>query len=413
MTLTTSRPGHPEPIGHPESLGHPERSEGSAASSIDVSGLRKREFPWAETGDVVFLNAASTGPLPQRTIDVLTEWARLRATPHKLRDDVQFGTLAKGRELVANLIGAKPSEIALSVNTSFGLNVAAFALPLSPGDVILTPDLEFPANVYPWMAAAKSRGLEYRRLPRANGGLDEDALVAALDDRSVKCVSVSWVGFANGCRADLARIGKICRARGIYFVVDAIQGLGPLTLDLKSLEVDILACGAQKWLLGPWGAGFTYVREELVKVLDPPFVSWMSARGTDDFSRLTSYDPAWRDDARRFEFITVPYQDFAGMNASLELIAELGPAAVSAHILSLADEIVRWAQENDVALVTPADPRRRGGIVSIRPRDGARVSERLREAGVVHSFREGAIRLAPHVYNSRDDVAKALALVAP
>ena len=378
---------------------------------IDVAALRRREFPWAEKGDIVFLNAASTGPLPERSIAVLNEWARLRATPHKLRDDVQFGTLARGRELVAKLIGAKTSEIALSVNTSFGINVAAFALPFAAGDVILTPDLEFPANVYPWMAAARVRGLEYRRLPLDNGLIDEDALIAALDDDSVKCVSVSWVGFANGFRADLARIGRECRMRGIYFVVDAIQGLGPLTLDMKSLDVDVLACGAQKWLLGPWGAGFTYVREDLIREIDPPIVSWMSARGTDDFSRLTTYDPAWRDDARRFEFITVPYQDFAGMNASLELIAELGPAAVSAHIVALADQIVRWAQEHDVALVTPADGRRRAGTVSIRPRDGARVSERLRDAGVVHSYREGAIRLAPHVYNTPDDIARALALV--
>lgn len=379
---------------------------------IDVAALRSREFPWAEQGDIVFLNAASTGPLPQRTVDVLGEWAALRATPNRLHDDTQFGTLARSRELVARLIGARTTEIALSVNTSFGLNVAAFALPLSPGDVVLTPDLEFPANVYPWMAAARARGLEYRRLPLSDGLLDEEKLLAALDERPVKCVSVSWVGFANGYRADLARIGAACRSRGIYFVVDAIQGLGPLTLDVHALHIDVLACGGQKWLLSPWGTGFTYVREELVKALDPPIVSWMSARGTDDFSRLTAYDPAWRDDARRFEFITVPYQDFAGMNASLELIAELGPAAVAAHIGSLADQIVRWAQEHDVELVTPADGRKRAGSVSIRPRDGARVSERLRGAGVVHSYREGAIRLAPHVYNAPDDVATALALVA-
>ena len=391
--------------------GHPERSAGSAVSTIDVHALRSREFPWAEKGDIVFLNAASTGPLPQRSVDVLSEWAALRATPHKLRDEKQFGTLARGRELVAKLIGAKTTEIALSVNTSFGLNVAAFALPLSKGDVILTPDLEFPANIYPWMAAARARGLEYRKVPLTGGLLDEDKLLAALDDRAVKCVSVSWVGFANGYRADLARIGKACRSRGIYFVVDAIQGLGPLTLDVGSLEIDVLACGAQKWLLSPWGTGFTYVRDELVKELEPPIVSWMSARGTDDFSRLTTYDSAWRDDARRFEFITVPYQDFAGMNASLELIAELGPASVAAHIASLADQIVRWAREHDVELVTPEESRKRAGTVSIRPRDATRVSERLRDAGVVHSYREGAIRLAPHVYNTPDDVAAALALV--
>jgi len=377
-----------------------------------VDALRSREFPWAGRGDGIFLNAASTGPYPQRTVETLAEWARLRATPNLLRDDVQFGTLARSRELIAWLIGAKTTEIALAVNTGYGINVAAFALPLSPGDVILTPDLEFPANVYPWMAAARMRGLEYRRLPLPDGVLDEDALLAALDDPAVKCVSVSWVGFASGYRADLARIGKVCRSRGIYFVVDAIQGLGPLTLDVSALDIDVLACGAQKWLLSPWGSGFVYVREALARTLDPPIVSWMSARGTDDFRKLTDYDFTWRDDARRFEFVTVPYQDFAGMNASLELFMELTPATVSAHITSLADEIVTWARAHDVEMVTPEEPQKRAGIVSLRPKNGAAVSERLRAAAVTHSFREGAIRLAPHIYNSLDDVRSALAIVS-
>jgi selenocysteine lyase/cysteine desulfurase len=392
---------------------HPERSEGSAVhAAFDVGTLRAREFPWAARGESVYLNAASTGPLPRRAIDVLCQWAELRATPQKLGDDMQFGTLARGRELVAALIGARTSEIALAVNTGFGMNVAARALPLSPGDVVVTPDLEFPANVYPWAAAARARGLEYRRIPLRDGVVDEDALITALDDREVKCVSVSWVGFANGYKVDLARIGRACRARGAYFVVDAIQGVGPCRLDVRALEIDVLACGAQKWLLSPWGTGFVYVREELGRTLDPPIVSWMAARGTDDFRKLTQYDFTWRDDARRFEFVTVPYQDFAAMNASLELLAEIGPDKVASHITTLADEIVRWAQECRVPLVTPADGAKRGGIVSVRPPDGERASARLREAGVVHSFREGAIRLSPHVYNTLAEVRGALALLS-
>lgn len=387
---------------------HPGRSEESAVSRFDIAALRDREFPWAARGDAIFLNAASTGPLPQRTVDKLTEWAALRATPHKLADDLLFGTLARSRELISQLIGANTTEVALAANTGYGLNLAARALPLQRGDVILTPDLEFPANIYPWAAAAKQRGLEYRLVPLTDGVLDEDRLLAAIEDPAVKCVSVSWVGFANGVRLDLARIGKACRARDIFFVVDAIQGLGPLTLDVRKLDIDILACGAQKWLLSPWGSGFVYVREELARTLEPPIVSWMAARGTDDFRRLTDYDFTWRDDARRFEFVTVPFHDFAAMNASLELIMELSPSAVAAHITRCADEIVQWANDTSVTLVTPSEPKRRAGIVSVRPKNGARVSERLRASGVVHSFREGAIRLAPHIYNTIDDLRSAL-----
>ena len=195
---------------------------------LDVGALRLREFPWAERDTAIFLNAASTGPLPQRCIDAVTRWTELRATPHELTDETLFDTLAQSRELVSRLIGAAPKEIALAVNTGYGLNLAARALPFVPGDVILTPDQEFPANVYPWWAAANERDLEYRRIPLEDGILNEDTLLAALDKEDVRCVSVSWVDSANGCRVDLHRIGQACRERGI--VVARVPDYGETTV---------------------------------------------------------------------------------------------------------------------------------------------------------------------------------------
>jgi selenocysteine lyase/cysteine desulfurase len=180
------------------------------------------------------------------------------------------------------------------------------------------------------------------------------------------------------------------------------------------MHVDIFACGAQKWLLSPWGSGFVYVRRELIERLEPHDVSWLAVRGADDFSRLTDYDLTWRDNARKFEFITLPFQDMAAMNASLELFHDLGPANVSQHILSLADQIAEWAlQRDDVELVTPASAGRRGGIVSVRPKDARAASERLNAANVSHSLREGAIRLSPHCYTTRDEIRAALSIIAP
>ena len=379
--------------------------------TLDLAALRSREFRWADRGDAVYLNAASTGPLPQRTVDALTQWAQYRARPDTITDERQFGTLARGRELIARLIGADTTEIALAVNTSYGMNLAARAIPLGRGDIVLTPDLEFPANVYPWAAAAEERGFEYRRLALRDGVVDEDALLHAIEQKGVRCVSISWVGFANGYRVDLERIGQACRARGIYLVVDAMQGLGAIPLDLSKLQVDVLACGAQKWLLGPWGAGFVYVRQDLIERLGPPMVSWMAARGTDDFRKLTQYDFHWRDDARRYEFITLPFQDFAGMNASLELFEELTMPAIAAHIATLTSEIITIADASGIPLVTPAAADRRAGIVSLKPSGADRASARLKEQRIVHSFREGAIRLSPHIYNTLDDVRAAMLLI--
>ena len=377
--------------------------------TFDVGALRAREFPWAARGEAIYLNNASTGPLPQRALDAQAAFNAARAAPFRMTEEMQFGTLARSRDLVARLIGATPETIALAVNTSFGINLAAFALPLRPGDVVLGPDLEFPANVYPWMTLAQRRGVAYRRL-RTEGGLcDEAGLHRELEDPAVRAVAISWVGFATGYRADLAAIGRACRARGAYLIVDAIQGLGACTLDVASCHVDILACGAQKWLLSPWGTGFVYVRRELIAELEPNVVSWMAVRDSDDFTRLLNYDLTWRDNARRFEQITLPYQDFAGMNASLELLHELGPGDVARHVEGLVDLVVAWAADrSDVALVTPTARHRRAGIAALRPRDPEAASRRLRDAGVTHALREGAIRLSPHCYNTREEVERAL-----
>ena len=380
--------------------------------SYDIAAVREREFPWAARGEAIYLNHASTGPLPQRTVDALHDFDELRARPYRIPDDMLFETLARGRHLIARLIHAEPAEIALAVNTSYGINIAAFALPFGPGDVVLAPDREFPANVYPWMQLARRRGVVYRRLPCCDGLIDEPGLRRELEDPAVRAVALSWVGFASGYTVDLEAIGRACRARGAYFIVDAIQGLGPLTLDVRACYVDILACGAQKWLLSPWGSGFTYVRRELIDALEPNVVSWMAVKGSDDFTRLVDYDLTWRDDARRFELITLPYQDFAGMNASLELFHELGPSAIADHVAQLTDVIVLWAAaQREVQLATPSVPRHRAGIVALRMPNAERVSAALAAANVTHSLREGAIRLSPHFYNTRDEVRRALAVI--
>jgi cysteine desulfurase / selenocysteine lyase len=383
-------------------------------SGYDVDALRREEFPWADAGESIYLNNASTGPLPQRTVAALDEWNRLRANPQRVQQDLQFGTLARGRSLIASMIGADASEIALAANTSFGINLAAFALPLKRGDVVLSPNGEFPANVYPWMQLAARRGIEFRQLSCDGGVLDPDRLAIELEDERVRVVTASWVQAVSGARVDLKGLGSLCRARGVFFVVDAIQGLGPLTIDLRETPVDILSSGAQKWLLSPWGSAFVYVRRDLVQQLEPHDVSWMAVKNSDDFSRLSNYDLTWRDDARRFEFITLPYQDFGGMNASLELIQSLGLREVSAHALRLADRIVEWAcSRDDVELATPALAARHGAIVLVRPPDGRAASERLTAARVAHSWREGAIRLSPHFYNTMDEVERALQILAP
>ena len=374
---------------------------------LDVERIRRDEFAWMNEGSTIYLNAASTGPMPARAVAAECEYTTRRAKPHLISFEDQFGTLDRCRASIAALIGAHVDEIALCTNTSAGINLAAWGLPLGPGDEVIVPDGEFPANMYPWLAAAKARGFSVVVVPARDGLLDEDALLVALDRPRVRVLSLSWVGFATGFTADLDRIGEACRARGVRFVVDAIQGLGALTIDLSRTPVDVLACGGQKWLLSPWGTGFTFVRRELLGEVEPQPVSWMAVRESDDFSRLLDYDLTWRESARRFEQVTLAYQDFAGMAASLDLLRECGAPAISAHIRAAAVRLCDGARELEIPVVTPRE--RGAGIASVRPAHASAVSARLTARGVIHSLREGTIRLAPHCYTTDSEIAAALA----
>ena len=376
----------------------------------DLESLRAREFPWEAHGEAIHFDHASVGPLPQCVRDALDAYGLKRAEPHRLGMDDFFPVLDRARELTARLIGASAGEIALMTNTSWGVNLAAYSLPLGPGDIVLGSQGEFPANVYPWMAAAKARGFRFELLPLDGSTVDENAVMRRIgSDSRVKCVALSWVSFWSGSRIDLGRIGAACRARGIWFAVDAIQGLGAVELDLRSTPVDIVSSGAQKWLCSPWGSGFSYVRKELVPTLEPPAAGWLAQASSGDFGRFLDYDPAWHTDARRFEVGTIPYQDIVGMNASLGLFLELGPARIAAHVRALTTRLVEWAQTAEgVRLLTPVAPERRAGIVAFATTDLDRDSRRLKQAKVTHSVREGAIRLAPHFHNSMAEVERVI-----
>jgi selenocysteine lyase/cysteine desulfurase len=204
---------------------------------------------------------------------------------------------------------------------------------------------------------------------------------------------------------DLARLSAATRASGTYLVVDAIQGVGQLPVDVIKTPVDILACGAQKWLLSPWGSGFVYVRRELVRELSPSVTGWMAFEGTEDFTRLTEYRDTLRGDARRFELITLPYQDFAGMNASLGLLLSAGIQRIAEHLQTLHAPVLAWAARRDVRVVSPTG-KHGSGILCVQPPDVGEAFRRLKAARVVSSMREGAIRLSPHLYNTVEEMER-------
>jgi selenocysteine lyase/cysteine desulfurase len=372
---------------------------------LPLADYRRHEFA-ALPADGIYLNSASMGPLPARAVAALAECNADRARPGTWPLERINGILDTARLLAARMINATPTEIALMPNTTTGLNIAARALPLKSGDIVLTFDREFPANIYPWLRLS-GNGVALERLaPTADGWPDEARLHERLRDPRVRAVTVSLTQFSNGYTVDLGALSRATRAADKWLVVDAIQGVGQLPVDVQATPVDFLACGGQKWLLGPWGTGFLYVRKELCTALEPTFAGWAAFMGSDDYTRLTSYDPRPWPDARRFELLTHAVQDFAGLNASLALLLDAGIGAVQQHLNALHQPIIDWARHAGARITSPQGEHG-SGILCIRPAgDVPAAYAALQRAGVQCSLREGSIRLSPHLFNTLAEMAR-------
>ena len=382
----------------------------ACVTSHRFENLRALEFPGTERA--IYLNATGFGPLPDRTRTALNNFTDQRHR-NELRDADLLDALANARRSAARLIRASPAEIALTPNTNVGINIAANAVLERAADkaTILLSDGEFPANVYPWLAL-QQHGFTVEIVRSDERGMpNEDSIIARIRAGDVAAFTVSFVQFASGYRADLATLGRACAESDTLFIVDAIQGLGAVPLDVQQTPVDILACGGQKWLCSPWGSGFTYVRRALIATFDPVFPGWLAFKASSDFTRLLNYEYEFVDDARRFETGSLAFQDQLGMSVSIDLLLELGIGHIWQHLLALQQPLIEWAGSRDVQIVSDLTASCRSGILCLRPRNAGVVHQALLAAGVACAFRENAIRLAAHWYNTPHEIARVIEIM--
>lgn len=374
---------------------------------LDTAALRAQEFPAA--AEAVYLNAASVAPVPERARRAVEAYNQRRARVHTLRGEDFVEPLTRCRAAAAELVGADAGEIALGGNTSFGINLAALGLPLPRGSAIVASDREFPANVYPWMRCAE-RGVHLDLVPTdALGRPDEDRILERLGRGDVSLFALSAVQFATGYRADLERFGRVCREHGIWFVVDGIQAAGQLPIDVRAMHIDVLATGGHKWLCGPFGSGFAYIRRELHDVLNPAAIGWSSMPACENLDSVLNYHFEPYPDARRYEVATPAFQNFLGLADSVRLLLDTGVERIQRHLLALLDPLVGWLRDAPgMEIVSDLAPERRSGILCFRTRDTEATFRALTDAGVLCSFREGVIRLAPHLYNDTNDLDRVM-----
>jgi cysteine desulfurase/selenocysteine lyase len=358
----------------------------------------RQEFPLTE--ELTFLNHAATSPLPGRTRAAMTRFIEARRFVRRAWEE--YETLDQDlRQAAGQLINASPEEIALVQNTAEGLNIAAHALPFQPGDNVILCDMEYPANVYPWMNLER-RGVEIRIVPNREGGLALDDLEAAIDQRT-RVVAVSSVEFLTGFRNDLKGIGELCRAKGTYFVVDGIQSLGVIPLDVRECHIDMLSCGGPKWLMGPCGQGFFYCRRELLEEIIPAYAG---ATSVVDFLNFRDYNLTFLPDARRFELGTPNLVGMAGLLASVSLLLEVGIEEIRRWTLHLTDVLIEDLQMRGYQIASCLRPAHRSAIISFPTPDVEADYEKLVANQVIVSLRENYIRVSPHGYNTEEEVLR-------
>jgi cysteine desulfurase/selenocysteine lyase len=357
-------------------------------------------FPITET--YIYMNHASVSP---PSIEVRDAMAQMLdgVTRHAC---AKFPEWEQSNEwtrcVAARLVNAQPREIAFLRNTSEALSIVANGVTWHPGDNVVGIAVEFPANIYPWLRISQEREVELRLQEAHDGWIDVDELLSRIDERT-RLVTVSWVEFGSGQRLDIRRIGRFCRERDILFVVDAVQGLGALQLDVERDYVDAFAAGAHKFLLGPKGVALLYVSDRVLHQICPTVIGWTAVKNYKDY---LIHDLDFREGAARFEGGTLNEVGVCGLGHSIDLMLTAGPSRIEQHLLSLSEYICQRLTERGYVVCNSGKADERSAIVVCQhpERSAEEICDSIKARNIIISSRLGRLRIAPHFYNSQDDV---------
>ncbi len=344
------------------------------------------------------MNHAAISPYPKPV---------LKAMRKHTEEFSKFGTLPKDiddvRKLFAKLINSNPDEIALVANTSTGLNTVANMLNYPSGSNAVVADIEYPSVVYPWLR--KKSKVEIRYVKNVDGRILLGDVEKAVDDKTI-VIAISHVEYANGFRNDLGALAKIAHEHGAFLLVDAIQSAGAMRIDVRRDDVDFLTAACYKWLLGPAGAGFLYVRRELIERFEPPFVGWASVK-PEVFETIDLWD-IWTLDlsetASRFEVGSPSIISLIGAAAAVQLLLDVGIANIERRILQLTENLLEKVEQLGFKSQTPKDQKCRAGIINFLIDKPEERVEQLLKKGIIVSARSHGIRVSPHFYNTEEEI---------
>jgi selenocysteine lyase/cysteine desulfurase len=358
------------------------------------------QFP--VTKNYVYLDLANKGPLPLFATKTIQEYISDQQMTGG--DKAKwFRTISETRERFAGFVHASPDEIAILKNTSEGLNVAANGIPFKRGENVLLNEAEHPNNIYCWLNL-KSKGVDVRWYKTRKGQIEVEDLAAAADS-STRAVAVALVNYAPGNRNDMKAISRFCRERGIYSVVDAVQGTGTLRIDVKELDMDIMATGGHKGLFVPHGIGLLYCRRDVLPQISAVYVARagmaMAAAVEHD---SPSYQLTIAPNCARFEIGNNNYLGITVLNESLKFLMDLGIEAIERRILDLSGYLEDKLIQAGAKVLSPREESKRSAIICFTAGDVTKLHKHLLEKRIITTLRRDAIRASLGIYNTHEEI---------
>lgn len=361
----------------------------------------------------VWLNTAHQGALPIAAAGAAREAIEWKLAPAELTADRFRDVPARLRAALGKLIGAPADDVILANSASYGLHLLANAFPWSEGDEVLVMATDFPSDILPWLTLEKRFGVTVRRLVPGGRVVSPDELRDAIGPRT-RVFCTTWVHSFSGFAVDLEGLGTVCHERGVRFVVNASQAIGARPIDVSRAPVDALVSVGFKWLCGPYGTGFCWIRPDLRGELVPIQAYWLAMQRQEDLGLpVAEQKLELRNDlgARGFEiFGTANFFNFVPWTVSVEHVLELGVERIQEHDQALVERFVSDLPE-PFELQSPHSGSSRSTLAFFSHRDPSRntiVYEALARAGIDIASRNQALRLSPHLYNSTEDIDRTL-----
>lgn len=358
---------------------------------------------FSHTSRVVYLNHAAVSPPPIKTIEAVTAQMRDVAENGALNYRKWMAAKERARSLAAQMIGARPHQVAFLRNTSDALSTVANGLGWHKGENVVTFKGEFPSNVYAWLRLQEAYGVEVRFCEERDGRVDEDELISLINDRT-RIVAISHVQYGSGFRANMERIGRAARRHDALLVVDVIQAMGAQSIDVEAELIDAAAGACHKWLLTPEGIGLLYLSDRARERIEPTLVGWMSVPDPEDYG---NFEQEWTSGALAWETGTAPTALIHGLEASLQLLQETGVERIEAHLEELTDYLCENLKNSPYEVISSRLPNEKSQIVCIEHRGDwtpMALYQHLRKQNIMAAPRGTRLRISPHLYNTIEDI---------